>query len=606
MQKKVRNFKIKTKIVMLYISILILSIIFTVGSFTVISENQINQESGNASMQTVNALKERLTFLFENATQFSNIIYYDSNVQKALSRIKFYSIDATISQPIQKSLTSMLLSGDYISSVFIFDNYGNYYSTYKNGPIYVNKGQINKTNWFNNIKKANGKIMFIHNSEGVLMFSSPESVPSKKNDRNYISLVRVISDMNNAQPLAMLMITVDEMTFQKYFNDVGKKYNSNFSIVDSNNNYVIKPAEYTQEMDKYMFYDVGEQGYSIIKNGREKNIVVRQSLGINDWSIVGVIPVNSSSYDKFYMTWIIIIVFLNIFFVFTCSILLTKLIFNPLSRIERHMKAVESGHFIEMPVETNKNNEITEIKSVFNHMIHAINQLIVKVKSEEKIIAQKQLGIIQAQITPHFLYNTLDAISALALIKDNDNCFKMTQALGSFYRHTLNNGLDFVTVNDEIECIKSYITILNIRYDNKITLKTDIDDNIKNYKILKLILQPAVENAVHHGIRAGKGSGIISIKAYKDENEIIFCIANDGVGMTEERINKILTGKMNEGKSGFGLYSSIQMISLYYNIKNPITITSELGCGTEVTIRIKADVNVDKQNISVLSEQGME
>jgi two-component system sensor histidine kinase YesM len=605
MRKKVKTLKIKTKIIMLYISVLILSIIFTVGSFTVISEKQINQESGNASMQTVNVLKERMTFLFENATQFSNIIYLDTNVQKALARIKFYSIDATISQPIQKSLTSMLLSGDYISSVFIFDNYGNYYSTYKNGPIYVNKERLNKTNWFNDVKKANGKILFIHNSEGVLMFSSPENVVAEKNNRNYISLVRLISDMDRAQPLAILMITVDEMTFQKYFNDVGKEYNSKFSIVDADNNYVIKPSDYTEEMDKYMLSDVGEQGYSIIKNGKWKNVVVRQKLGINDWSIVGVFPVNSS-FDKFYMTWIIIIVFLNIFFVFTCSILLTRLIFNPLSRIERHMKAVESGHFIEMPVETNKNNEITEIKSVFNHMIYAINQLIVKVKSEEKIIAQKQLGIIQAQITPHFLYNTLDAISALALIKDNDNCFKMTQALGSFYRYSLNNGLDFVTVNDEIECIKSYITILNIRYDNKITLKTDIDDNVKKYKILKLILQPAVENAVHHGIRAGKGSGVISIKAYKDEDEIIFCITDDGAGMTEERISKILSGKINEGKSGFGLYSSMQMISLYYNIENPINITSEIGCGTEVTIRVKADINVDKKSIpEVLSEQGM-
>lgn len=134
------------------------------------------------------------------------------------------------------------------------------------------------------------------------------------------------------------------------------------------------------------------------------------------------------------------------------------------------MKLVEDGKLIELTIDNQHSNEINDLKKVFNQMILSIKELISKVKAEEKIIAKNELDIIQAQVNPHFLYNTLDAISALALIEDHENCLKMTQALGNFYRNSLNSGQDLVTVKDEIDCIESYITILNIRYDNKITL----------------------------------------------------------------------------------------------------------------------------------------
>ena len=111
-----------------------------------------------------------------------------------------------------------------------------------------------------------------------------------------------------------------------------------------------------------------------------------------------------------------------------------------------------------------------------------------------------RLDIIQAQINPHFLYNTLDAVSALALMEENEKCFQMTQALGNFYRNSLNSGLDYITVEDEISSIESYITILNMRYDNQIKVNYEIEESVKKEKVLKLLLQPLVENAVHHGL----------------------------------------------------------------------------------------------------------
>jgi len=547
------------------------------------SERQIEQEVGEAAMQTVSALKGNLDFIFENVNQFSDLIYFDKDVQSALSKINSSNINPHVQQTMQKSMVNMLLSGDYISGVFIFDTYNNYYNSYKSGPISVNKDIIKETYWYQKTKEAEGDVVFIHKSEDVLTF------PTKK-DKNYISLVREIYDVDTYDELATLLIIVDEETIQDYFEEVGKKYNSQFCIVDSNNNYIIRPNGYDKSMDEYIFqYSKDENGYRTLEADRNKMIVAMQELGIGDWKLIGTIPLNLNniSVSKAYRTWIVLIISLNLFFIFTCSVALTNLIFKPLNRVQKHMKMVQGGKLIQMEVNEKHSDEINDLKKVFNQMVDAIDNLISEVKKEEQIIAKNELDIIQAQINPHFLYNTLDAVSALALIEDNENCLKMTQALGNFYRNSLNSGLDLVSIQDEMECIESYITILNMRYDNKINMTYDVEEDIKELKILKLILQPIVENAAHHGIRNKKGKGTISIKGYRDEDEVIFIVTDDGLGMSEDRIHEIVEGKIQKEKSGFGLYSSAQRISLYYGIEKPITITSELGNGTEITIRVK-------------------
>ena len=196
-----KRLKIRTRIILVYISVLILSIILTFGVFTLINEKRVEQEVGEAAMQTVNALKGNLGFIFDNVTQFSDLIYFDKNVQKALTKIKSDNIDPRIHQTMQKSMVNMLLSGEYISSVFVFDSYNNYYSSYKTGPIFVNKEKVNQTKWYEKMKQAGGDVLFIHQSEGVLSF------PTKK-DKNYISLVREIFDVDNYEPLAALKISL--------------------------------------------------------------------------------------------------------------------------------------------------------------------------------------------------------------------------------------------------------------------------------------------------------------------------------------------------------------------------------------------------------------
>jgi two-component system sensor histidine kinase YesM len=552
------HMRIKTKILVTYITILFISFVITFSVISVINSSYTKNEIKSAGTQTVSALKGNLSLIFENVTQFSNLLYFDKNVQEALRHVDTASIDPSIQKTIKQSLVNMILSGEYISSVMIIDSYHNTYSSYKKSPKTVSVDKVPESTWYQTIGEHRGNGFFMKGSEGVIEFYG---------DTPYITYVREIRDVNNYKPLAILLVTVNEETIRNYFDQVSDAQKNDFYIIDGKGEYIVPPKK---------------------DSGHEDNrLVIAQDIGIEDWKLGGLFQFDDiTALAPYYSTVIVLVICINIIFAFFCSIMLTRFIFHPLQKVETHMMMVEKGQFVEMDVNQQK-NEINNLKRVFNHMTTSIKNLILKVKEEEQIIAKTELNLLQAQINPHFLYNTLDAVSALALMEDYDNCFKMTQALGSFYRNSLNSGLDFIKVKDEINCIQSYMTILNIRYDNEIKLEIDVEEELMDCEILKLLLQPLVENAVHHGIKPKDGKGTVSIRVFSDEDEIIFILSDDGIGMSEEKIAEVMEGRSVTGKSGFGLYNLMQRITLYHGIKQPVLIHSEPGNGTEVAVRVK-------------------
>lgn len=578
-----KKLRIHTKIIIAYVTILMLSFVVTISVLSVINNAYTKKQIGEAGMQTVSALKGNLSLIFDSVTQSSDLVYFDSNVQESLRNVQDTTVEPGIYSTINKSLIRLILSGDYISGVYIRDSYGNFYSSYTNAPKNTSLDKIPNTRWFQELSSYNGEGHFIHGSEGVIEYY---------NDTEYVTYIREICDENTYEQRAVLMVTVNEDAIRSYFAEMEQTYQSNFFIVDGNDEYVIAPKENEEAIRAVMAQGAcrNGNGYTMQSLNGSSVFCVTQDMGIQDWKLVGVFPAESlKSLEPYYSTIVLLVIFMNIIFIFICSMMLTKLIFRPLQKVEKHMLLVEQGQFMAMDIDGTE-NEITNLKRVFNHMAKSIQDLIATVKEEEKIIAKGELDLIQAQINPHFLYNTLDAISALALIQDFDKCFQMTQALGSFYRNSLNSGKNFISIADEIQCIQSYLTILNIRYDNQIQVEIEVEEELLECQIIKLLLQPLVENAAHHGIKEKCEKGTIGIRVFSNNDEVIFMVSDDGVGMCQERIEAVLEGKTITGKSGFGIYSLIQRIRLYYGIENPVMIHSEIGAGTEVAVRIKKDM----------------
>jgi two-component system sensor histidine kinase YesM len=239
-------------------------------------------------------------------------------------------------------------------------------------------------------------------------------------------------------------------------------------------------------------------------------------------------------------------------------------------------------------------DEITELGMSFNIMIGKIRELLdAKIKEQENL-KKAELRALQAQINPHFLYNTLDTIIWMAEVQKTEQIVEIVGALSSFFRISLSKGKDWITIAEEVERIRSYLTIQRMRYSDIMDYKIEVDDNVANFTILKLVLQPLVENALYHGIKNKRQGGTIWVRARaKNENEILLEVEDNGMGFTPQKLTQLREELADESgdirmESGFGLDNVNKRIRLYYGKPYGISVKSEYSAGTCVTLVIPA------------------
>ncbi len=237
-------------------------------------------------------------------------------------------------------------------------------------------------------------------------------------------------------------------------------------------------------------------------------------------------------------------------------------------------------------------DEITELGMSFNIMIGKIRELLDAKMQEQEELKKAELRALQAQINPHFLYNTLDTIIWMAESKKTDDVVTVVSALSNFFRTSLSKGRDWITVAEEIERTRSYLTIQKMRYRDIMDYTIDADEAVRGSTVLKLVLQPLVENALYHGLKNQRARGMITVRAkQRNEDEVLLQVIDDGVGMSPEcvaRITAALNGDTEgpHSEHGYGLVNVNQRIKLYYGKQYGLTISSVPQRGTTVDILI--------------------
>ena len=238
-------------------------------------------------------------------------------------------------------------------------------------------------------------------------------------------------------------------------------------------------------------------------------------------------------------------------------------------------------------------DEITELGLSFNFMIGRIRELLAAKIKEQEHLKKAELRVLQAQINPHFLYNTLDTIIWLAEAHKTGEVIEIVRALSSFFRIALSKGQDWITIRQELEHVRSYLTIQKMRYRDILDYKIEVDEDILNGAILKLTLQPLVENALYHGIKNKRNGGVITVQARRmDQNGVLLEVQDNGVGFTPYKLAQIqeeINGD-SEGitlkESGFGLENVNKRVKLFYGKQYGLAINSHYLEGTQVTLSI--------------------
>jgi two-component system sensor histidine kinase YesM len=243
-------------------------------------------------------------------------------------------------------------------------------------------------------------------------------------------------------------------------------------------------------------------------------------------------------------------------------------------------------------------NEITELGISFNIMIGRIRELLDSQAKEQENLQKAELKALQAQINPHFLYNTLDTIVWMAETNKTDQVIEIVRTLSRFFRIALSKGKDWIPIREEIEHVRSYLHIQKIRYRDILDYEIDVDDNILDGTILKLTLQPLAENALYHGIKNKRSGGTIWVRARrKDQNQVLLEVQDDGVGCTPYRLARIQerlddeSYEISQEDGGFGLANVNKRIKLYYGNQYGLSIDSQYQEGTRVAVTIPLQEN---------------
>ncbi|MBN2851154.1 MAG: sensor histidine kinase [Clostridia bacterium] len=380
--------------------------------------------------------------------------------------------------------------------------------------------------------------------------------------------------------------TIDQLCSQVVLGKRGYIY-----IIDAKGNIIYHPQQqliYAGLKDENIKEALVTEGSFIDDFQGEKRITTVQSIEYSGWKMVGISYVNEIVENRQNFNQLIIVILLfGIVFITIASFFISYKISQPIKRLEHQMNKIERGDFNIDSLEVKGEDEVKQLTKAFNIMILRIKNLMKQIVSEQESIRKSELKALQAQINPHFLYNTLDSIIWMNENKNYDGVTDMVSALAKLFRISLSHGKEIISIKDEIEHVRSYLIIQKIRYKNKFNYQIDIPEELENYLTVKLILQPIVENAIYHGINKIEDKGLITISVQCENMKIHFIITDNGYGIDKNLMESILTSESSsESSSGVGLKNVNERIKLSYGEEYGITLKSEEDVGTTVTISI--------------------
>lgn len=267
---------------------------------------------------------------------------------------------------------------------------------------------------------------------------------------------------------------------------------------------------------------------------------------------------------------------------------------SPVSELCRRVQAIGDGDLtVQTPIAAEE-YEIQMLSDGFEKMVGRLNQLIEQNRQEQISLRSAELALLQAQINPHFLYNTLDTIIWLIETEKYEQAVDMVTSLSGYFRSSLSKGRDIITLREEEQHVRSYLEIQHVRYKDILEYQIEIEPELAMYEIPKLTLQPLVENALYHGIKLKRGLGTISVKGYEQGEDIWLVVSDNGAGMDEERLGEIRRAIRKEQRVGFGLSTVHERLQLWFGPEYGLSIESVLGEGT--TVRAKIPKQTERGN----------
>lgn len=417
------------------------------------------------------------------------------------------------------------------------------------------------------------------------LFSNPED------ERQAVTVVRAIRDMNKDRNLGLMVIELDPDMFSNLLlGNQGLFQYQYLFIVDQKGQVICSNPKVNNGWQEEINdrFERGIRRFELEWNGKDY-YVCGQYNGVTGWRSYSAILFEGlfpQAEDLNKAIWLVGVI--STLGIAAVIVLLVYTLARPIKRLSMAMGRVQKGDFT-VRVPNKRKDEVGELTESFNYMLDEINTLIRQVYQEK--IAQKNAEIqaLQAQINPHFLYNTLDSVNWMLIDRGEMDISDIIISLGSLMRYSIEDENSFVVLGKEVEYVLSYLKIQKNRLEDRLEYYVDVEEKLRDQRVPRLILQPIVENAITHGIEPRKTKGCIHITIKDCEEDVLISVEDNGIGMTPEQLGHLreeMPDVEKEGHSGIGIRNVDRRIRLHYGDQYGITIESIYGKGTIISLRI--------------------
>jgi two-component system sensor histidine kinase YesM len=419
--------------------------------------------------------------------------------------------------------------------------------------------------------------------------------------RKMITLARPIRSTDKYKPIGNLQINLDQGVIASQVRQVALEKTGFVLLLDENNRILAGPPDMETNLALDAYYPSigpfeGQGGDLVYGQGSGKKTILYKKMSSVGWKLVGIIPAAEySSQNQYFLRLTAVAVTAAILFVIILVLFLIQKITNPLSALTKFLRNARPEEPLPaLPVKTI--DEVGQLIISYNRLTSRIVKLTDEVKRNESLKKEADMHALQVQINPHFLYNTLSSVQWLALMnQDGAKIAEMVGSLSDFLRFSLNAGQEYCTVLQEITHVRHYMKIQSIRYPDKFDFRVDAPESLHHQTMLKLLLQPLVENAILHGLLGGDGRGMIRIAVERSGGFLDFAVEDDGTGMPEERLqwlrNRLAEhpaayGQESDARGSYGLRNVNKRLLLHYGREAGLQVESAEGAGTRITFRI--------------------
>ena len=588
-----KSMSLRSRIILLSIALSIfVSGIFSISYYRNIArdlEKNLSNHAMSLSFQISRYMDERLRSIISRVYTLVSGAPYTTTLQEFLLNNNEYQYALTMTR-INGLISEIKMSDKFISSVYVYTPKGTFYGL----SSFPKEGyDFYKSKLFQEYRAAGGPTLY----KGVKVRDE-----IFKGDRYVIPLVVKVTIPGYFGDV-FLIINIDSSEMDKYLSKSIVGTGEDVLVLDMKKRLVASNGTGTAAAYQDLITMKPELTHWD-QNSRDY-IISADNLDTSNWVVV-VFSSKEQIHDALSssLSLVLFLVLLSAMIAGAFSIFFSTRIIRPLEELQKSMMAVTQGDFSRR-YEYNYNNEVGRLAKCFNYMVKALgdlvsqlNSTIEQLKVEKENVRQEQtlkrsaeLNALQAQIDPHFLHNTLNSIVWLAVEKDCDEISTLASELAKFYEYRIRGGKTVIQISDEIEQVKSYLAIQKLRYGNTISYHFELDEALMDKLIIKLVLQPLVENAIFHGVQCREsGPKDIYIRVFEDKNsDILLEVEDNGAGIGPEKLEKMnrqLAACSFVPTDGYGIYNVNERIRLYFGEEYGLLYESEAGKWTRAILRI--------------------